>query len=190
VPVSRYIRPPTTLPAKGGNILDWATQAQQTLRDIAAALRSDTPTPATKPTTNLPAVDTPQPFQLATVNTGTSESPNWKVRVHASTLAGGSSTDLGFAEGDDPPYLLTAEEGIVQGGITIDGSTGEVTSRWLEIVGGLSEGDDSTFYVEIGTVAFEEGVFTAANSRYGPITATICRNWFAAEAPYYGVTWQ
>jgi hypothetical protein len=131
-----------------------------------------------------------QPFALQmTLSSGASPAP--RVRVYASTLAGGSSTDIGFAEGDDPPYLLTPTVGVVQGGISIDGATGEVTSRWIEIVSELTPDDDTTFYVEIGTVAEgeSEGTWLVSNSRFGPITATICRNWYAAEAPYFGVTW-
>jgi hypothetical protein len=140
--------------------------------------------------TSAPA--TIRPFQLAVVNDSETEEPEWKIRVYPSTLAGGSSTDLGFALADDPPYLLTAEAGIVQGGFTIDLS-GAVTSRWLEIVSELSpdssDEEGQTFYVEIGTVNEdeEENTFTVNNSRYGPINANICRNWFSAE-PRFGVT--
>jgi hypothetical protein len=114
-----------------------------------------------------------------------------KIRVYPSTLAGGSSTDIGFTEGDDPAYLLTPSEGVLQGGITIDGTTGEVTSRWLEIVSELGTDDDTTFYVEIGTVAAgeTEGSWIVSNSRYGPIHAQICRNWYAGAAPYFGLNW-
>ena len=130
---------------------------------------------------------TTRPFQLSTVNEGTSEAPDWRVRVMPSTLAGGSSTDLGFALGDNPPYLLTAEEGIVQGGITID-ATGAVTSRYLEIVPELSADTNTEFHVEIGTVqGLEDGGFDVTNSRYGPIDANVCRDWFS-NPPTYSVT--
>jgi hypothetical protein len=143
---------------------------------LAAAFQRGTPTLATRP------------FQLSIVNVSQTEEPEWKVRVLPSTLAGGSSTDLGFALADDPPYLLTAEEGIVQGGITVD-EDGEITSRWLEIVQELSADTDTQFYVEIGTVQEDEEseTFNVENSRYGPIDATICRDWFS-NPPTYGVT--
>jgi hypothetical protein len=143
---------------------------------LAAKMTGGTSTPATT-----------RPFQLSTVNEGTSEDPDWKVRVLPSTLAGGSSTDLGFALADDPAYLLTAEEGIVQGGITID-ETGEITSRWLEIVEELSADTNTEFHVEIGSVQeLEDGGFDVTNSRYGPIDANVCRNWFS-NPPTYSVT--
>lgn len=125
---------------------------------------------------------TNNPFELEVV----SDNNGPHIRVYASTLAGGSATDIGFAEGDDPPYLLAAEAGVVQAGITID-QEGNVTSRWLEIVEQLSEDTDTEFYVEIGTVAEQDGKFSVSNSRYGPIDANICRDWFS-NPPTYSVT--
>lgn len=122
-----------------------------------------------------------QPFELQLVNNNGPQ-----IRVYASTLAGGSATDIGFAEGDDPPYLLAAQAGVVQAGLTID-AEGVVTSRWIEIVAQLSEDTETEFYVEIGTVAEQDGTFTVSNSRYGPIDANICRDWFS-NPPTYSVT--
>lgn len=132
-----------------------------------------------------------RPFQLAVVNVSETEEPDWKIRVYPSTLAGGSSADLGFAVGDDPPFLLNAQGGYLQGGITID-VNGEVTSRWLEIVEEISapssDENGQTFYIEIGMIAAnEDGTFSVGNTRYGPIDARICRNWFS-NPPTYGVT--
>lgn len=123
-----------------------------------------------------------RPFELELV----SDNNGPQIRVYASTLAGGSATDIGFAEGDDPPYLLAAEAGVVQAGLTID-QEGNVTSRWIEIVEQLSEDTETEFYVEIGTVSEQDGKFTASNSRYGPIDANICRDWFS-NPPTYSVT--
>ena len=132
-----------------------------------------------------------RPFQLAVVNVSETEEPEYKIRVYPSTLAGGSSSDLGFAVGDDPPFLLNAQGGYLQGGITID-VNGEVTSRWLEIVEEISapssDENGQTFYIEIGMIAAnEDGTFSVGNTRYGPIDARICRNWFS-NPPTYGVT--
>ena len=127
---------------------------------------------------------TGRPFQLVDASEGATN----KVRVFASTIAGGSATDLGFAEGDDPPYLLTVSgTGVVWGGITID-TAGAVTSRWIDSGASLPADEDDTFHVEIGTYSVAAGQLTVSNSRFGPIEAGICRNWFAAEAPFYGAT--
>lgn len=118
-----------------------------------------------------------------------------KIRVVASTLAGGSSTggtpNLDFNVDDDAePYLLPPSEGILRGGITLD-ADGLVTSRWLEIVSEWEKNTEDTFYVEIGTVAAVGDSWRANNSRYGPIDAQICRNWFATGeegSPIWTVT--
>jgi hypothetical protein len=129
-----------------------------------------------------------RPFELSIVNVSETETPEWKVRVLPSTLAGGSSTDLGFALADDPPYLLDASEGVLQGGITID-AEGVITSRWLEIVETLTPDTATDFHVEIGTVAYDEEneTWSVENSRYGPIDANVCRDWFS-NPPSYSVT--
>jgi hypothetical protein len=131
---------------------------------------------------------TTRPFEMFVVNVGTEESPDWKVRVLPSTLAGGSSTDLGFALADDPPYLLDASEGVLQGGITID-AEGAITAGWLEIVETLTPDTATEFHVEIGTVAYdaETETWSVENSRYGPIDANVCRDWFS-NPPSYSVT--
>lgn len=128
------------------------------------------------------------PFALAVTSAPGSPSTT-RIRVYPSTLAGGSSTDLGFSEGDEPPFLLVPEEGILVGGITVDQQTGEVTSRSIEILSEMPADTDDTFYVEIGTIALDAGTWSVSNSRYGPINVQICRNWYAAEEPYFGVTW-
>jgi len=133
-----------------------------------------------------------RPFQLevTTDPNDTSENPAPKIRVYESTLAGGSSVDLGFALGDNPPYLLTPSNGIVVGGFAYDVDSRLITSRWLEIRSSLPAITDGLAYVAIGTVHLDAvtNTWQASNSRYGPITANICREWFAAAHPFYTVT--
>lgn len=72
----RTIRPPTTEPAVNGRILDWARQAQQTFRDIAAAFGEITiPRPKAQTTTAAVATQSEthpfQPYASAYAGTGT-----------------------------------------------------------------------------------------------------------------------
>jgi hypothetical protein len=128
-----------------------------------------------------------RPFELKIINTSQTQNPIWNIRIYPSTLVGGSSLDLGFSLGDDPPFLLDAEDGIVEGKITID-EDGNVVDRTIQIVANLSANTLTDFYVEIGTVVqLQGGGFSASNSRYGPIDANICRDWFT-NPPTYGVT--
>ncbi len=135
----------------------------------------------------------PLPFQLSVTSGLTDpedpESPVIPmVRVYPSTLAGGSSTDLGFSEGDDLPYMLPLADGKVVGGISFDPITLAITSRWLEIRADVPDADAASglAYVEIGTASLTGQ--SVANSRYGPITASFCRDWYQSALNVY-VTW-
>jgi hypothetical protein len=129
------------------------------------------------------AAEIKQPFTLVAAD----DEAGTKVRVITSTLGG--DVPAGFSPGDDPPYVLTvADADIVWGGITIDSGTGEITARWLDSGAEMPADTATDFHVRIGSVAVSSGVSSPVNDRYGPITATVCRNWFAAEAPYFGVT--
>ena len=172
----------------GKNQLAWAQAVYRYLRDLDRRINSILPQRPQAVEESTRAKTTLQPFQLIVSSSG-GETPTPMIRVVASTLAGGSSEELGFAEGDAPPYLLTPSEGKLVGGITYDILTRTVTSRWLEILATIPDPEDGTAYVEIGTVAADGAAWIVANSRYGPLTADVCRNWFAAAAPFYNVTW-
>jgi len=123
---------------------------------------------------------TVQPFTL-------SKTDSLSFRVYASTLGGGSITDLGFSEGDTPPYVVTVSAtGKFWGGVTIDTDTGDLTSRFLDYGASLPDDTADTFYVEIGTYNVTGGTLTVSNTRYGPIGFIPCRNLFDAEFPWRG----
>jgi hypothetical protein len=68
--------------------------------------------------------------------------------------------------------------------VTFDGSDGTYES---EVIAQPDEAqsDDETIYFLIGTVNDEGGI---TQNACGPISILVCRNWFAAEAPFYGIT--
>ncbi len=127
-----------------------------------------------------------KPFELILVSDGSTK----KIRVVYSTLAGGLPS--GFSYADDPPYLLTptGTSGVVCGGVTIEESYGSIlpNGRFLAIYPEVPVNTTDTFYQEIGSYSLDGDTLAVVNARYGPIDATICRNWFAAEAPFWGVT--
>ena len=197
-------------PSTGRPILDWASLVMTFLRRVrpiagSGIMLSEGTQGFTISSTALGSQNSQslQPFQLfvGTDPADTTVPPAPKIRVISSTLAGGTSTDLGFSFGDSPGYYLDPAEGVLVGGITFDPASGApVTSRWLEILDHFPTSDevpDGTDYVEIGTVHWvadpldlvNGGHWTVTNSRYGPITAQICRNWLASEAPFFTVTW-
>lgn len=187
-------------PSGGTNILTWAREVQKCLRrlrltpgpGIRISEGANSTAISADPKSGGKPVTPPRPFELRveTDPADTSENPPPKIRVYPSTLGGGSSEDLGFSLGDDPPFLLTPVEGVLQGRITIN-NQGDVASRHVELVTQLGEDTDTTYHVEIGTVASGDSPdqWIVSNSRFGPIGAQICRNWYAASEPFYGLTW-
>ncbi len=125
----------------------------------------------------------PRPFQL----TDARDEDGLKVRIHASTL-GGELPD-GFSDGDEPPYIVSVTgNGKIWGGISINDSTGEITGRWLDKGTTVPANTTTEKYVLIGSWWSTGDTLLLSNSRYGPIDVDICRNWFAAASPFYGVS--
>lgn len=79
----------------------------------------------------------------------------------------------------------TVNEGYVYVKVTID-DEGEVTDRSIGSESSLPKNTDTAFYYALGKI--EDGKIT--NWGCGNVTATICRNWYNADPPYYGVTLQ
>ena len=172
-------------PTERDGVIKWARAAQRCFRDIDRRL-GNIIIPRQRTTEESISRLATRPFQL--LPTKVDGSP--KIRVVTSTLAG--EPPSGFSEGDDPPYLLTpsGSAGFVWGGVTIDPEDGTIVENgvFLDIGDTVPEDEDDTFYVQIGSWTLEAGVLTVVNDRYGPIDANICRNWFAAASPFYGVT--
>ena len=57
-----------------------------------------------------------RPFELVVSSEIVGETAVPRIRVVASTLAGGTGIDIGFSDADDPPYLLEPAVGILAGG--------------------------------------------------------------------------
>ena len=178
----RSIRPPTTEPAVNGRILDWARQAQQTFRDIAAAF-NEISIPRPKAQTIATQSSALQSFQLVEASTESQK----KIRVVYGTIAGEMPT--GFSEGDEPPYVLDVSgAGFVYAGITID-TAGQVTARWVDQGADVPANTDTDYHVEIGSfsVTSDPETLALAQARYGPINVQVCRNWYATEPPFFSV---
>lgn len=126
-----------------------------------------------------------QPFEL--VASGTAGDNILKVRE--STLAG--AVPAGFTAGIKE-FTIADAAGVVYAKLTINGTTGAVTARAIEKATSMPADTATVYHEQIGsyTVTGSGGsaVISATNTRYGPIPATICRNWFAAEAPFYAVS--
>lgn len=127
-------------------------------------------------------------FQLIATESGSAN----KIRVTRSLLAGAAPD--GFNEADDPPFLLSPSgtSGVVYAKITVAQNSGagggEISARSIEVDSTVPEDTDTDYHLEIGTYSVEDDVLTVQNSIYGPIEATVCRNAWAAESPFYGVS--
>lgn len=127
------------------------------------------------------SVGSPRPFSCVYDET------EGKFLVLPSTL-GGIPPD-GMTWGSAPFYLApTGATGVIYGILTY--SAGVPTSAALGAAASMpSPTADTTAVVTIaGWFTNSSGKIVAANARYGPIDAQICRNWFAASSPYWGVT--
>lgn len=126
-----------------------------------------------------------QPFALVASGTPGDNVLN----VRESTIAGDSPS--GFTAGL-MPLTIADSAGVVYAKLTINGTTGAVTAVAVEKATTMPSATATVHYEQLGsyTVTGSGGsaVIAATNTRYGPVPATICRNWFAAEAPFYGVT--
>lgn len=66
-------------------------------------------------------------------------------------------------------------------------TTGEVTSVDIDHGVSMPESEPGALRHLIGY--YDVTTRTVSNAAYGPLNASICRNWFAASAPYYNASW-
>jgi hypothetical protein len=103
--------------------------------------------------------------------------------VHPGTVAGQLPPGVDPIKGK---FVANGGSGQVYAGVRIN-STGAVTTVILS--GGSTPGDtDTAFYLTLGGYAYDGSNASYYNYGCGSVTATICRNWFKATAPFYGVT--
>jgi hypothetical protein len=124
-----------------------------------------------------PTVTTYQPFQLL--------AEGGKLRILPSTIAGIEPT--GFSPGDNPHFTFSVADGdIIYGKIVYSDTDGTVSAVSIQHGGTMPDNSTGTYYVRIGSVSVSGGIIPV-NDRYGPINVQICRNYYAENAPYYGV---
>lgn len=90
--------------------------------------------------------------------------------------------------GDDGKSIASGGSGDVWVEVVINEETGEIVSTAVTGGGETPEDDETTFYYTLGRYEFVDGSPEVTNYGCGSVEVTICRNWFAAEAPFYGVT--
>jgi hypothetical protein len=108
-----------------------------------------------------------------------------QVWVGVGTIAG--QTPDGFNP-TDGKLIAVGGTGNVWAEVEIDGDTGEINSLNVDGGGTTPENTDTKFYYTLGYFEFGTNSVTITNYGCGGIEVTVCRNWFAAEDPFYGVT--
>lgn len=108
-----------------------------------------------------------------------------EVWVGAGTIA--NQTPSGLSE-TDGKNIANGGSGYVWGEVNIDQETGEIVSVDVDGGGETPENSDTAFYYTLGYYEYDEESPTVTNYGCGSLDVVICRNWYAAEAPFYGVT--
>ncbi len=103
---------------------------------------------------------------------------------------------VGTVAGDLPPgfdptlgkLVASGGTGTVWAAVTINGTTGAVESVAVNGGGATPNDTNTSFYYTLGSYAYVNGFPTIANYGCGSLSVTVCRNWFTAEPPFFGVT--
>jgi hypothetical protein len=83
--------------------------------------------------------------------------------------------------------IANGGSGSVWAEININQEDGSIVSTNVTGGGTTPENTNTSFYYTLGYYEYNDGTPAVANYGCGSIDAVICRNWFAAEAPFYGV---
>jgi hypothetical protein len=129
----------------------------------------------------------PCPLGLFSKNVGNQENPNFQLWVKPGTVAGELPPGMDQFEGKN---IANGGSGDVWAEVNVDQETGEVVSVAVDGGSDTPEDTDDAYYLTLGYYEFQGGDEPPKISNYGcgSVEARICRNWYAAESPYYGVS--
>jgi hypothetical protein len=163
---SVYQNPPQNAPA---TITPSPSSFFPTLRTTPPSILNLTPSPSA-------------PAPCVGLGLYTKDSGVW---VGAGTIA--SQLPSGF-DPEDGKSVASGGSGYAWAKVEIDEETGGIDS--VDVDGGSSVPDntDTKFHYTLGYYEFGNDAISVTNYGCGSIDVTVCRNWFAAEAPFYGVT--
>ena len=111
-----------------------------------------------------------------------------KVNVSSGTIAGQEPS--GFTEGSKE--FSVSASGVIYAQVTVNSTTGAITARALNNGSSLPANTATVFHEQIGTYTVtgtgDARAVSVSNSRCGSVYVNICRIWYAASAPFYGVS--
>lgn len=104
------------------------------------------------------------------------EEPNLYVGVGQAGSTIFEETDLGGYESNYGNKIVVK--------VTLNGTDGTYTSEIIALAE-VPEATDTVVHFLLASVGDEGGISQHA---CGPVNITVCRNWFANEAPFYGIS--
>ena len=107
-----------------------------------------------------------------------------EVWVGAGTIAGQLPSNFDETSGKS---IASGGSGNVWAEVNINDDTGEIVSVAVSGGGATPENTYTSFYYALGYYEYNDGIPAVINYACGSIDVTVCRNWFAVEAPFYGV---
>jgi hypothetical protein len=122
---------------------------------------------------------------LYTKTVGTPPNTTTQVWIGAGTIAGDLPSGFDPAEGK---IIASGGSGDVWAEININETTGEVVSFVVTGGGSTPNNTNTSFYYTLGYYEYDGDSASVTNYGCGSLNVAICRNWFAAEAPFYGAT--
>jgi len=123
-----------------------------------------------------------RPLQLY-LKTGSSESSPSEVWIRPGTVNGQEVTEDNF-EGE---RVATGGAGQVWVEVAYSDTTGEISGVTLQSGATAPASSTGKLVHYLGAYNVSDGAVN--NSSYGPLYASICRNWFAADPPYSSASW-
>jgi hypothetical protein len=108
-----------------------------------------------------------------------------EVWVSAGTVAGELPSGFDPNEGKN---IDNGGSGFVWAEVNVNQTTGTVVSSAVAGGGSPPNNTDTAFYITLGYYEYDGDTPTVTNYGCGSVNVTICRNWFAAASPFYGVT--
>lgn len=100
-------------------------------------------------------------------------------------VSAGVVGSVAFLVPTDMGTLALSEGKSICAVIELDGTDGTYTVTMEAFTGDPPDDTDTDFHVALGAV---DGDGKITQFRCGPVNLQVCRNWYAAEAPFHGLT--
>ena len=124
-------------------------------------------------------------LSLYTKTVGTPPNTTTQVWINPGTVAGELPAGFDPTEGKS---IAGSGSGEVWAEVNINQTTGAIVSVAVDGGSTTPENTSTAFYYTLGYYAYDGSSASVTNYGCGGVEVTVCRNWYAAEAPWYGVT--